>query len=150
LSKVYVTHDGEYSGRYATGVFSSRDEAEMESADVQEFELDELAGRGTLRGWWARLRMSDGGLLDQGREEIKARAREVHMEQNDKFVVAHSTVSQEHALKCAAEHRQAILRETPSRFRTDSILRTVSVTKPPSGHYDVPELTLRSTKLWSR
>lgn len=38
--KVYVAHEGEYSGRFATGVFTDKALAERFSDDVEEFELD--------------------------------------------------------------------------------------------------------------
>lgn len=116
--KVFVLCEGEYSGRFIRGVFSTMEAAEAAAAgngsgtDIEEHTLDEFGG-------WS-YRAESQAIVDLKSGEIRANdwtypsfrspTRECVVEVSKYFVSVFSPVSKEHAIKVAVEKRQEWLR----------------------------------------
>lgn len=123
---VYIAFDGEYSSRGVIAVFSSKEKADECSGDVEEFDLDEMADRTMHTVYDVRISAEDGSLLKsskrtifevpnycQSKMESEWRVRSAHSPGYAVYprALGTSSVSEDHALKLAAEARQLHLRE---------------------------------------
>lgn len=125
---LYTVWSGEYSDRGMNGIFSTRefaeayveehnrkDSGEWDKADVIEYELDEKAGN-IVRDHWRCCLSFEGHLISQDTGKGLASLHEQGHGNEGTWCgsfrfYGHSLVSAEHALKLAAESRQAHLRE---------------------------------------
>src|SRR3954470_24672998 len=114
--KVYIAFEGEYSARGVVAVFSDKTKAEECSGDVEEHELDELAAHTMRPVYEVRLRISGGDVVASvKRMEFGppnyCRSETIARMTNQPVAMGQSSTSESHALKLAAEARQAFLRE---------------------------------------
>lgn len=125
MAKVFVVTQGEYSAYHIVGIFTSREKA-LEScpaaasgtdARLEEFELDRIPKdeEGFLQDVFYVCLGPNGDLTHSMSEAEWLPANYCKVDHTDKDgvfeIYAHSVVSEEHALKLAAEHRQALLRQ---------------------------------------
>jgi hypothetical protein len=133
--KVYVTSDGEYSDYHVTGVFSTREKADAYLAacrqvrngattnDVDEYDLDQLAGRvfkpfaGEASLIHATGEVTTATFDDGYKPEYRSRGDVTEPGERCRVVrlydrtVVYSYESQEHAHNVAVEEYQRRLRE---------------------------------------
>lgn len=112
--KVYIAFEGDYSARGVVAVFSDKIKADECSGDVEEYELDEMADRTMHDVWEVRIRLDNGALISSRKSrlfEVRNYLRAYRISDRLGPSVGVSSISQEHALKLAAEDRQDYLRE---------------------------------------
>lgn len=123
--KVYIAFDGDYSARSVTAVFTDKEKADECSRDVEEHELDQLAGYTMHDVWEVRLRIDNGALISSSKSKLfevpnYCRTQRISDWRGgsifsgysvDTATMGISSTSQDHALKLAAEDRQSYLRE---------------------------------------
>lgn len=136
MSKVFIVTTGEYSDYRIVGVFSSREKAlefcpaaaSDAETKIEEYAMDIIdrdaadGEEGTLQTTYRVYLKLDSGDLDieDHRDEIHpagwCQASSTSVPQygtaNRVTVLGESTISRDHALKLAAEHRQLVLRQT--------------------------------------
>jgi hypothetical protein len=123
---VYVVTEGDYSDYRIKAIFSTKDAAEAyisegskykyaDFNDIDEWELDAEAGY-IMRPYWGVYLTKDGSLsgdVRTGEQLADPNARSGEVGQcGDWGFQAESYVSEEHALKLAAEARQEWLRKS--------------------------------------
>lgn len=118
---IYIVTEGEYSDYGIRGVFSTQAKAQAyvdgNGGDIEEWGLDEFAGWIKRTHFRAKIRLSDGAILQEWNYQATAdphkRSEDVQQwkGRDDMQMCATSLVSAEHARKLAVEARQNWLRE---------------------------------------
>ena len=128
MDKVWLYTEGSYSSYCVDAVFSTKEKADAYAAErgedgaIEEWDIDQFAGY-VRRPWWmCRIDRETGDVIERGKgTEVISPHERGHVESHKSgrayprkgwydAITATSFVSEQHALKLAAEARQAHLR----------------------------------------
>jgi hypothetical protein len=121
---LYVVTTGSYSDYSIHSIYSTREKAEAvvallgderldcDNPAIKEYELDALTEGSVSEVFRVWIRKSDGDLVGTDSNCSIVQPRHTYVEMQREHIMADSVVSPDHALKIAAEARQAWLRET--------------------------------------
>lgn len=108
MTKVYLLSTADHDGCEVHGIFTSRADAERiqpayEYSEIEEWDLDELAGREVVTEWVARIRTEDGRIYVCEKEFVFGDADFVPFGRHGARFDVRSRTSAEHAMKVAEE-----------------------------------------------